>query len=179
MADDETAVQGGTDEPQAPASNIGGSKTYNEDYVKQLREEAKENRLESKALRTEVTQLKAQLEKIGNPQELVDRLQRIEAEREADRIRAKAAEDKALRLEIGVEFALPPELAEVLKGETAEELRAHAEKLKPYVATAPEPDGLRRRPSTTPVPGGAPAGETDAQRRARIFGNNGNSGAFG
>lgn len=179
MADDETAVQGSADEPQAPASKTGESKTFSEDYVKELRLEAKQNRLTSKELAQRVAELETKLAAGGDAKALEERLKTLEAEREAERIRAKAAEDKALRLEIGVEFALPPELAEVLKGETAEELRAHAEKLKPYVATAPEPDGLRRRPSTTPVPGGAPAGETDAQRRARIFGNNGNSGAFG
>ena len=178
MADDETVVPGGADEPQAP-SNTGGSRTFNEDYVKDLREEAKRNRLANKALELRVSELASQLAAGGDTKALEERLKTLEAEREADRTRAKAAEDRALRLEIGVEFALPPELAEVLKGETAEELRAHAEKLKPYVAPALEPDGLRRRPSTTPVPGGAPAGETDAQKRARIFGKNGNNGAFG
>lgn len=179
MADNEDiAVQGGAEEPQAPASKTGEAKTYNEDYVKDLREEAKRNRLESKELRAKVEQLTAQFEKIGNPQELAERLQKIEAERETERDRAKAAEAKALRLEIGAEFALPPELADVLKGETAEELRAHAEKLKPYVA-ASEPDGLRRRPSSLPVPGGAPAGETDAQKRERLFGKGGNNKLFG
>lgn len=178
MADNEDiAVPGGADEPQTPASSTG-EKRYDETYVKDLREEAKRNRLESKALRDELAALKSQVGALGNPQDLAERLQKIEAEREAERERAKAAEAKALRLEIGAEFALPPELADVLKGETAEELRAHAEKLKPYVA-AQEPDGLRRRPSSLPVPGGTPAGETDAQKRARLFGNSGNNKLFG
>jgi hypothetical protein len=179
MADNENEVPGSADEPQAPTSKTGESRTFNEDYVKDLREEAKRNRLESKALRDELATLKSQVGSLGDAKALEERLKTLEAEREADRVRAKAAEDKALRLEIGVEFALPPELAEVLKGETAEELRAHAEKLKPYVAPALEPDGLRRRPSTTPVPGGAPAGETDAQKRARLYGGGSNNKVFG
>jgi hypothetical protein len=178
MADNENEVPGGADEPQAP-SKTGESKTFSEDYVKELRLEAKQNRLANKALEQRVSELAAQLAAGGDAKALEERLKTLEAEREADRVRAKAAEDKALRLEIGVEFALPPELAEVLKGETAEELRAHAEKLKPYVAPALEPDGLRRRPSTTPVPGGAPAGETDAQKRARLYGGGSNNKVFG
>ena len=179
MADNEDiAVQGGAEEPQAPASKTGEAKTYGEDYVKELRLEAKQNRLTSKELAQRVAELETKLAAGGDATALEERLKALEAEREAERDRAKAAEAKALRLEIGAEFALPPELADVLKGETAEELRAHAEKLKPYVA-ASEPDGLRRRPSSLPVPGGAPAGETDAQKRERLFGKGGNNKLFG
>lgn len=177
MAENEPEVTGSADEPQAPASKAGEVRTFSEDYVKDLRAEAKQNRLASKELAQRVAELETKLAAGGDTTALEERLKALEAEREAERERAKAAEAKALRLEIGVEFALPPELADVLKGETAEELRAHAEKLKPYVA-AQEPDGIRRRPSSTPVPGGSPAGETDAQRRERLFGKGG-SNIFG
>ena len=72
----------------------------------------------------------------------------------------KAAALKALRAQIAVETGLPPKLAARLQGETEADLRRDAEDLRAFVA----------RSTTTPVPGGPVAGETDAQRRARLFG---------
>ena len=72
----------------------------------------------------------------------------------------KAAALKALRAQIALESGLPPKLAARLHGETEADLRRDADDLRAFVA----------RSTTTPVPGGPAAGETDAQRRARLFG---------
>ncbi len=74
----------------------------------------------------------------------------------------KAAALKALRVQIAAEVGLPPRLAARLQGDTEADLRRDAEDLRAF-ASAP-------RSTTTPVPGGTPAGETDARRRARLFG---------
>lgn len=171
---DEIAVQGGAGEPDAPESKAGGKpETFPREYVEKLRAESKARREEIDALKAAVEKLTTAQAQNANGKELADRLKALEAERDEERKQAAAARHDALKLKVGVAFDLPPELAEVLRGETEDELRAHAEKLKPFVA-APEPEGLRKsRPNTTPAPGGAPAGETDAQRRARLFGGDG------
>ncbi len=74
----------------------------------------------------------------------------------------KAATLKALRAQVAAEAGLPPKLAARLQGETEADLRRDAEDLR---ALAPAP-----RAATTPLPAGAAPGETDAQRRARLFG---------
>lgn len=74
----------------------------------------------------------------------------------------------SLRLKVAADAGLPPELAARLVGKDEAELKADAEKLKPF-APQPEPDPLRRR-TTTRSPDGTPVAETEAQKRARLFG---------
>jgi hypothetical protein len=73
----------------------------------------------------------------------------------------KAATLAALRTQIAAEAGLPPKLAARLQGETEADLRRDAEDLRALAPT---------RATTTRLPSGAPPGETDVQRRARIFG---------
>ena len=67
-----------------------------------------------------------------------------------------------LRREVADEVGLPPALAERLKGETAEDLKADAAKLKEFV-----PKPAQKSPGPT-NPGSASTGETDAQKRKRL-----------
>lgn len=95
--------------------------------------------------------------------QLETELKTMKSERDAERL-------NALRLRIATEAGLPVELAARMQGTTEDELKADAEKLKPFVPKVedpPAPGGRGRM--TTPIPGGNPANETDAQKRARLF----------
>ncbi len=101
---------------------------------------------------------------------------------EAARIKAEAdaqvATIKALRVSVAVSVGLPVELATRLQGANEEELKADAEALKALIpASAEAAPGGPKKPNTTLIPGGPPAGETDAQRRARLQGG-GAAGVF-
>lgn len=74
----------------------------------------------------------------------------------------KAVTLKALRAQVAAEAGLPPKLAARLQGDTEADLRRDAEDLRALAPSA--------RSTTTPLPAGAAPGETDAQRRARLFG---------
>lgn len=89
-------------------------------------------------------------------------------------VQARDAELKALRVSIAAELGLPAKWADRLKGDTEEALRQDAAELKESLPSQPQqpPAPGARTPTTTTVPGGKPAGETDAQRRARLFGGN-------
>jgi hypothetical protein len=169
-------------EPQAPDTGAAPApKMYSEDYVRQLREEAKQNRLEAKAEREKREALEAgRAQPASTPDDgVTERLAKLEAAIEAERKQTAAARHEALKLEIGGAFGLPPALAKLLQGETDEALRAHAESLKLFVpATNGQPNPRIPGGSTTAVPGGNAQGETDAQKRARLRGSNG-GGLFG
>jgi len=81
----------------------------------------------------------------------------------------KASQVQALRSKVASELGIPPQLAERLRGETEEEMKQDAESLKAVIPT-PSASGTPRTQTTVGVPGGRPAAETDAQRRARLFG---------
>ena len=72
---------------------------------------------------------------------------------------------------------LPVELAARLQGNTEDELKADAEALKALIPQTAKPLPGGTRQTTTPVPDGLPAGETDAQRRKRLLGG-GAEGVF-
>lgn len=73
----------------------------------------------------------------------------------------------ALKLKVGAELGLNATLIQRLQGATEDELRQDGETLLKLVT--PEDSGSGRR-RTTQTPGGSPAGETDDDRRARLFG---------
>lgn len=88
--------------------------------------------------------------------------QKSEAERTAEALaeaqqRAAKAEAEALRLRIAAETELPADLHEFLAGDTEEELRAKAEKLKAATAA-----GVRR-PQPDPSQGAKPNGNGPSQ----------------
>lgn len=171
---DETNTDAGA-EAEATNAPQAQPKTYPEDLVKTLREEAKERRLENKALKAELEELRgkvAQTPSVETVSKLEALLEKETKAREEAAAKAAAAEHTALRLKIATEAGLPAALASKLSGDSEDELRADAESLKPFVVT-PQTGPQRPGGSTTPVPGGAPQGETDAQRIKRIMQGNG------
>lgn len=142
-----------------------------------------ELRTENAKTRTSARDLEKRLEAIekarqqADEQQLVDqnKWKEIAEKRDAElkqlQETLQKAQQQALRTQIVAEFGLPAPLADRLQGTTDEELRADAEKLKALIPQAP---GAQKPNTTTAVPGGQPAKETDAQRRARLFGGSGN-----
>ena len=93
----------------------------------------------------------------------MDKLKKQLAETEA---KARQLERTSLQRQAAEQAKLPAALADRLKGETLEELTADAEAL---AKTLPKPTA----PAVPPTnPGGnGNTGETDAQRRARLYGS--------
>jgi hypothetical protein len=169
--DTNTGAMAEADAPHAPQAQPNTS----DDIVKSLREEAKARRLENKALKAELEDLRGKVAQTPSAEAVTKLEQLLEAERLARTeaaAKAAASEREALKLTIGAEFGLTPALAKRLVGDTEDELRADAEALKPHVATPPT-GPQRPGSSTTPVPGGQPQGETDEQRRSRLLRGNG------
>ena len=143
---------------EAPAESVAATQeatteqqTFDADYVKALRAEAAKYRTEAKANADAAARLK----------EFED-AQKSEAERTAEALaeaqqRAAKAEAEALRLRVAAETELPADLHEFLSGDTEEELRAKAEKLKAATAA-----GVRR-PQPDPSQGAKPNGNGPSQ----------------
>lgn len=94
-------------------------------------------------------------------------IDRLKAELDRER---KQRELDALKLQIGEEVGLSVTLAMRLTGDSADAIRQDAEQvLKAVKPQSADATGRRR---TTQTPGGSPTGETDADRRARLFGGN-------
>jgi Sec-independent protein translocase protein TatA len=137
--------------------------------IQDLRKEAAEYRVKAKEAdearrkrdADEAEAGKAKLREEKKYDELVKQLEAEKAAREAELLALR-------RRAIASEAGLPAELAARLVGTTDDEIKADAEALKKLLpAAAPTPSG---KTTTTAVPGGTPARETDEQRRARIFG---------
>lgn len=151
--------------------------------IKKLREESAEGRQAKKKLK----ELEAQ-QQTGADQELAEQKKYKELldkrDKELADAKAQLAQRDAvdLRRKVAKDAGLPEEFAGRLQGATEEDLKADAAALKKLIpATTPEqpPDPKnpqQRQRQTTPNPTGDPAKETDAQRRARIFG--GSTGMF-
>lgn len=175
---DETQTGAGA-EAEATTAPQAQPKLYPEEHVRELREEAKHNRLKARELENELKTLKEQLAQVapkGDVNELKALLESERKERATAAEQAAKAKHEALQLRVASELGLPAALASKLTGETEEELRADAELFKPYVT----PSNGQQRPTgnTTAVPGGSPQNETDAQKRARIY-HNREGGLFG
>lgn len=174
----------------APAAQVAdaeakseAAKTFSEEYVNDLRKE-------NAKWRTQVRDFEARLAKFeqveAERQELTlkeqakfeELAQKYAQERDALRAELQKRELDLLRSRIATEYALPPALAARLVGDSEDALRADAESLKgliPAPAPAAQPptpaQATRPHTTTTPIPTGT-TGETDAQRRARLFGGN-------
>jgi hypothetical protein len=96
------------------------SKTFDADYVANLRREAAKYRTEAKANADAAAKL-AQLEEAQKTEaeKLTDRVAAAERERDAARV-------EALRTKVGSAQRLPAAVADLLQGSTEEELTAHA-----------------------------------------------------
>jgi len=125
------------------------------------------------ALQTKLTaEQQAEQQRLIDEKKYQDLYEQEKAKREASEAQVRTAQLDALRITVGAAAGLPVELAARLVGTTEEELKADADKLK---ALLPLPPGQTPAPgaprqTTTPIPGGAPAGETDDQRRNRLRG---------
>lgn len=78
---------------------------------------------------------------------------------------------QALRAKIGIEVGLPPEISDRLQGDTEEEVRADAEKLKAVLPK--QPDGEEDKPAPKGTPSGGkpgssskPTGSAEDKKRA-------------
>jgi hypothetical protein len=136
------------------------AKAYEE--IQKLRGEAKDNRLALDGLKKTLEEVQkkpsadpVQVEELAT--KLIDMQKRLQ-EKEANE----------LRLSVALELGLPKELAVRLVGSTEEELRKDGEALKALIPS--QSPQTPKRQNTTPTPGGAPVGETDEQKRARLFG---------
>lgn len=187
-ADDPQQQTGGEEKPaekpeqDAPADEMPDwvkdpEKAYKE--IQKLRDENAQHRTKARDVETRLKAIEDERRQ-GEEKQLADQenwkalADKRAAELEKLQTEIRAARAAAIALELG----LPKELAERLKGTTEDELRADAEAL---AALIPKPDekktapGGRQSSTTTSVPGGSPAGETDAQRRARLQGGGSNS----
>lgn len=111
-----------------------------------------------------------------------EKAQKMQKERDDLAAQLKLERLNSLRSRVGVEFKLPAKLTARLQGETEDEIRADAEALAKDLGLdkAPETPAPQQPPPKTPptggrqqttavAPGGQPAGETDEQRRARLY----------
>lgn len=182
FAPDEAQQPGGDSsaaaQPDASAEQVP-------DWVKdpaKAYEEIRKLRASEAQTRTSARDLEKRLEAIEKARQAADEQTLVEQNRWKEIAEKRDAELKqlqetlqksqqqALRTQIAVEFGLPAPLAARLQGATEEELRADAEQLK---ALIPAPGAQKTSTTTTAVPGGQPAKETDAQRRTRLNGGGG------
>ena len=73
---------------------------------------------------------------IPGMEEIQKEMDALKAELAENKAKAKAAELDALKTKVGVELGLPQEISDRLRGETLEELKADAEKLKGCIPEA-------------------------------------------
>lgn len=104
------------------------------------------------------TALKAQLAELQSKQKQTEEAALKEQNKYKELYEQREAELKAerlrgLRLKVGK--ALPDELAELLQGETEEELKAHAEKLMKFAQPKEPGDGKQTQFGLPPLKGGA------------------------
>lgn len=178
----------GTDDP--PADDKGGKKPDKEeipDWVKdpekayaelqRARQEAAQHRTKLRELEQAETQRQQDAQK-AKEKELADqgKFKPIaeQREQEIEQLKRQLAEAQtgALRTKIALELGLTPVLADRLKGATEDELRADAAELAKLLPAAPKPG---QQKDTSALPGGAPAGKTEAQLRADFLSPSGRS----
>jgi hypothetical protein len=132
------------DAPKPEDKPQDGPQTFDAEYVKTLRAEAAERRVE-------VQQLKEQLEERDEKEK--SELERAQGKAtKAEQARLEA-ESKLLRFEVAAEKQLPKELVPRLRGSSREELEADADELLNLVKSrtdtdkAPDFDGGAREPA--------------------------------
>lgn len=184
---------------QATDVNAGeataSAKMFDEAYVKELRTEAAKYRKEKQETERRLAELEAaskqqEEKKLTEQQEWQKLAEKRAAELEA--MKAELANERLnfLRTAIGNEYKLPPAIAKRLTGSNEDELRADAKAIaaelkldqpateppKPEAAPAPSQPAQSgnlftpaRSQVTAPTPGGQVVGETDEQRRARLY----------
>jgi hypothetical protein len=165
------------------------TKTFDASYVKELRDEAAGWRKQFRELEKRLTEFDAEKNKKVEA-DLADnqKWKELADKRDKELADLKASLDAErltnLRNKVGIEFKLSPSQIKRLQGGTEDELRADAEELvkdlgldkpqpaaDPKAATpaAPATTPQSRRQTTAVAPDGQPQGETDEQRRSRLY----------
>lgn len=186
---DKSKAGGGS--PAEDKSKSDGDK--HSDWFKALPKEAQEEiinlRDENYRARQKLKKLdreqstKAKEKDAEEDQKLLDEkaFDKLLAKREAEKqaLAKELAETKAqqLREKVARKHGLPDDFADVLKGETEEEMTEHAQKLAKHVVKPSDDNkdikGKKPAGTTTAVPGGQAVGETYQQRKDRIYGGRG------
>lgn len=151
----------------AEVTEVPAEEPFDKDRAMATINKLRETEKQAKQDRKELEQLKAEKAKR-------DEAEMTESQRNAKR--AEEAEAKAAKLETDVmrrdviaETGLPALFADRLKGTTKEEMLADAQELAKTLPNIKVPPKL---PANNP--GGATTQETDAQKRERLFGPQGN-----
>lgn len=134
------------------------SKSFDADYVKQLRAEAARYRTEAQEAKSRVEEFES-----ANQSELEKLTGKLNKEAEA----RKAAESSLLRFTVAAEKQIPSDAVDLLTGNTREELEAKADKLLALTQSRPEPepdfDGGAREPAPEPKTAEEQANDTFLQ----------------
>lgn len=154
MSDDIKQPDAPEGEQQASAAE---PQTFPADYVKGLREEAKQYRLQVKEMQAklaqfEQSQAKAEETKLAEQSRWQELAEKREKELQELKSALETERKTALRSRIASEFKLPPQLADRLSGDTEEELKADAEALAQLIPANPQPQASRQ---TTQIPAGS------------------------
>jgi hypothetical protein len=154
------------------------SEVFSREYVEELRKENANRRKEASALEKRLKEIEDS-NKAADDKKLADDLkwQDLAEKRQKDLEKMQAeveAERKVnLRNRVGHEFKLPQKLVDRLQGANEEELRADAQALVTELGLDKQAEAAQTqagsRTLTTIAPDGRPVGETDDQRRARLY----------
>jgi len=156
------------------------AKAYAE--IQKLRDENAGHRKTSNETKDRLDKIEAERKKkeetdLATEKKFEDLAKKAQTERDQALADLQTEKLNSLRTRVGMEFKLPVSLISRLKGSTEDELKADAAALvkdlgldKP-AETPPSPKDKPAggRQVTTVAPGGPPAGETDAERRARLY----------
>lgn len=167
--------------PETPEGEQASAEpqTFPADYVKQLREEAKQYRLQMKDMQTKMAQFE-QAQRQSEEQKMAEqsRWQELAEKREKELLEIKESLESerrtALRARIASEYNLPPQLAERLAGATEEELKADAESLAKLIPANPQVQASRQ---TTAIPAGSASTNRDQWIRDWIYARRSESAA--
>lgn len=145
------------------AAEEGFDKDRAMETIKKLREIEKQYKKEKQ----ELDRLKADEQK----RKEAEMTEAEKAKARADELEAELKKERAkgLRLQVAVKYSLPEALANRLQGETAEELEADAEQLAKLIPAKKDAPKL----NANDIADGK-RGETDAEKRARIYRKGGN-----
>jgi hypothetical protein len=146
MSDTDTPVQETTEAPNDGQEPVAEKpKTFDEGYVKTLRQEAAKYRTEAQQAKERVSEFEeanqTELEKLTSKNTSL-----------TDEARVTKAEN--IRLRVAIDKKIPADLIDRLRGDTQEELDADAEKLLSLVNKSgdenPDFDGGAREPAPDP-----------------------------
>lgn len=136
MAEEETTVEETeetTDEVSTEADADETKVTPEDDWKAKARKHEKA----SKQTRQELEAAQAKIKEYEDRDKT--EAEKAEEARKALEVRAANAESALLRSKVGAKHNLPPEVADLLKGDTEEEVEAHAESLAALVKSPATP----------------------------------------